>query len=196
MLIIVAIVLGVVLTSGSSSAKPALDGAIDWSTVPDLQTGPPPWPNNSETLESRLAAIGLNALPQEALAFHIHQHLDLYLDGKKVIVPRYIGISVDPTNSANSFLTEIHTHTGDGVIHVESPQTLAYQLGQLFGAWGVKLTATCLGRYCGKLQWWVNGKKQLGDPARLVLKQHQEIVVAFGKPPPTIPTKYDFPAGE
>ena len=47
---------------------------------------------------------------------HIHQHLDLLIDGKKQQVPKDIGIS--PTYG---FLTSLHTHSDDGIMHVESP---------------------------------------------------------------------------
>ena len=40
-LAIVGIVLGVVLTRGSSSASTA--APIKWDSIPGLQTGPPPW---------------------------------------------------------------------------------------------------------------------------------------------------------
>jgi hypothetical protein len=71
-----------------------------------------------------------------------------------------------------------------------------YQLGQLFGEWAVRLNAHCLAQSCGHLEWWVNGTKETGNPAQLVLHQHQEIVIASGTPPPRIPSKYTFPTGE
>jgi hypothetical protein len=42
----------------------------------------------------------------------------------------------------------------------------------------------------------VNGKRQTGNPAELVLRPHQEIVIASGTPPAKIPGHYDFSAGE
>jgi hypothetical protein len=96
----------------------------------------------------------------------------------------------------SSFITEMHTHDASGVLHVESAKNRPYTLGQFFGEWSVGLTATCLGRYCGDLHWWVDGKRQTGDPADLVVKPHQEIVIAAGKPPTHIPARYGFPAGE
>ena len=54
--------------------------------------------------------------------------------------------------SGGSFITEIHTHQPDGVIHVESGQDRPYTLGQLFGEWSVRLNARCVGRYCGGSQ--------------------------------------------
>jgi hypothetical protein len=193
-LIAVAIALPIALTSSSGKVKRALTGPINWVDLPGLLTGPPPWAANTSTMTARLPALGLNALGQEALDFHIHQHLDLYVNGKRAAVPRYVGIAIDPSTQ-QPILTELHTHDSTGLIHVESAQHLDYVLGQFFGVWGVKLTGTCIGRYCGNLHWWVNGKPGVGNPANLVLKSHQEIVIAYGKPPASIPSKYRFPAG-
>jgi len=162
-----------------------------------MQTGAPPWNNGSTTLSLRLSSIGLSQLSAEQTAFHIHQHLDLYVNGKHITVPQAIGFGRDPTSGQYAFITELHTHNPLGIIHVEAAQSLSYKLGQFFGAWGVRLTGNCLGEFksgCDNLQWWLNGKKQTGDPANLVLKNHQVIVIAVGKPPAKIPSSYDFAA--
>jgi hypothetical protein len=163
---------------------------IDWSSVPDLQTSPPPWSSESSLLPQRLAPAGLHALTTEGTALHIHQHLDLYVNGRKATVPALVGID-EPAG----FLTELHTHDSSGIIHVESPVAKQFTLGQFFCEWGVKLTATCLGPYRGRLSWWVNGVRRHGDPAQLVLRRHQEIVIAAGNPPANVPASYAFPLG-
>jgi hypothetical protein len=185
--VVAVIVVAIVLASGGSSAKPV---QVDFAQLPVLQTGPPPWNNGSGALQGNLAGVHLQALAQEALAFHIHDHLDVYVNGKHVAVPAGIGIS--------SFITELHTHAANGVVHVESPKKQPYTLGQFFGEWAVRLSASCLGRYCGHLHWWVNGKAQSGNPAdlNLVDPPHQEIVVAAGKRPAHIPSTYKFARGE
>jgi hypothetical protein len=191
-LVIVGAVLGVVLSrGGSSSAATSSSTQIPWSDIPGLQTGPPPWNSSSAVLPDRLQLLKLNALGQEGTVIHIHQHLDVFVNGKKVSVPALIGID---TNAG--FLTELHTHDTSGVLHVESATKRNYVLGQVFGEWGVKLTQQCLGSYCTGVKWWVNGKKMTGNPAQLILKPHQEIVIAVGKQPFSIPSSYKFPAGE
>lgn len=192
-LVVVAIVLAVVLTrgGGSSAAATSSSSQIPWGDIPGLQTGPPPWNNSDAVLSDRLQLLDLKALGAEGTVIHIHQHLDVYVNGKKVTVPALVGI-----NTSSGFLTELHTHDTSGVLHVESETRRNFVLGQFFGEWGVKLTSTCLGTYCGHLHWWVNGKKMVGNPAQLVLKAHQEIVIAVGKPPFTIPSNYRFPLGE
>ena len=186
--IVVAVVLALVLTNrGSSTSTPR---AIPWAQLGTLQTGPPPWNNGVGGLTDRLAPLGLSQLGAEGTVLHIHQHLDLYVNGKKVTLPALIGIY------DNSYLTELHVHDNSGVIHVESPVQKTFTLGQLFGEWGVKLTANCVGSYCGHVKWWVNGTRITGDPAQLDLRAHQEIVIAAGPPPLVVPKSYKFPAGE
>jgi hypothetical protein len=186
--VVVAVVLALVLTGGSSSSS--APRTIPWSQLGQLQTGPPPWNNGVAGLTDRLAPIGLSQLGAEGSVLHIHQHLDLYVNGKKVTLPALIGIY------DNSYITEVHVHDNSGVIHVESPKQRDFTLGQLFAEWGVKLTANCVGRYCGHVKWWVSGQQVTGDPAALKLRAHQEIVIAAGPPPLVIPKSYKFPSGE
>jgi len=186
--VVIAAVLALVLTrNGSPSAAPA---TIPWAELWPLQTGPPPWNNGVGGLTDRLKPLGLTPLGQEGTVLHIHQHLDLYVNGKHVTLPALVGIN------DSSYITEVHVHDNSGVIHVESPRQATYKLGQLFGEWGVKLTASCVGSYCGHLKWWVNGQRVTGDPAELDLRSHQEIVIAQGPPPLVVPKSYKFPAGE
>jgi hypothetical protein len=157
-----------------------------------VQTGPAPWNAALDTLPDRLKPLGLNALTNEGEVIHIHQHLDIFENGKKVTVPSQIGIY------DGQFLTELHTHDASGVMHVESPTKRNFDLAQFFGVWGVRLTPSCVGGYCKELTPWkmyVNGKEYLGDPRALVLKPHQEIAIVIGTPPKSIPSKYKFPAG-
>lgn len=186
---LVAIVLGVVLLKGSGSPSSAGIN-VDFAKLSGLQTGPPPWNNGTAGLPDRLQPLGLQQLSTEGSVLHIHQHLDLYVNGKKVLLPAQVGIY------ANTWLTELHTHDTTGVMHVESPTKRDFSLGQFFGVWGVKVTANCAGSECGKLSWWVNGVEQSGDPARLILNAHQEIAIVLGQPPHVVPKSYNFAAGE
>jgi hypothetical protein len=197
-LVIVAIALGIALTRGKSKPPAlALPNAISWKDLPALQPGKPPWSNDSSTLQARIPALGLNSLSQEALAFHIHAHLDVFVNGTPVAVPKYIGIHIDPTSSQSTFITELHTHHADGIIHVESAKHLNYQLKSFFGEWGIRLTSKCMGSFkgsCDNLQFWIDGVKQTGDPGQIILKNHDEIAISVGKRPATIPKTFDFAA--
>jgi len=60
----------------------------------------------------------------------------------------------------------------------------------------VRLNADCVGGYCQEVTPWkvyVDGREYTGDPAKLVLKSHQEIAFVIGTPPKKIPAKYKFP---
>jgi len=129
-------------------------------------------------------------LTTEGTVLHHHAHLDLFVNGRRVTVPALVGI-----DEQAGFLTELHTHDPSGIIHVESPVQRSFTLGQFFCEWGVKLSATCLGPYRGELAWWVNGRRMHGNPALLGLQQHQEVVIAAGRPPTTVPASYAFPPG-
>jgi hypothetical protein len=188
-LAIIGIVLFVVLRDenpGTSSAAPT----STYNSLPGIRKTKAPWPPEYASLSDRLAPLGLSALSQEQLAFHIHQHLDVFVDGKPVPggVPQYIGIN------DNAYITELHTHTPDGIIHVESAKQVDYTLGQFFGEWAVFLDRQCVGAYCNGLKWYVNGVQQTGNPQNLVLRNHQQIAIVVGKPPKKIPATYDWEA--
>jgi hypothetical protein len=184
-------------TATSSSAGVKLGPSFGSMTaLPGVLTTKPPWPNNTGKLQQRLRAIGLAPLTQEGQVLHIHQHLDLFADGRRVTVPANIGI-----DASGGFLAALHTHDTTGIIHVESPVQASYTLGQFFGVWGVRLDARCIGGLCAggakRLRAWVNGKPLAADPTRIILDQHQEIVLAYGtaaQVPKPLPKSYDFAA--
>ena len=158
--------------------------AVNVQALSGLASGPPPWPAEIEHLRARLDAIGVPA--RAGLTLHVHQHLDVFVNGRRVVVPAGIGIG-------DGFLSPLHTHDDSGVIHVESTTVRSYSLAELFAVWGVRLTKTCLVDECadGKLHLFVNGKRA-ADPNRIVLSQHLEIAVAFGPPPKPVPSSYRF----
>jgi hypothetical protein len=171
--------------------------AIDPNTLAGIETTNEPWQTELSNLLSRLHAIGLRPLPQEGTALHIHQHLDLYVHGKQVVVPASIGI-----NEAAGYISPIHTHDTTGVIHIESPTVRDFTLGEFFDVWGLRFTQQSIGGYTSDatntLAVYVNGQPYAGDPRALVLGVHQEIVVEFGTDkelPNPVPSTYVFGAG-
>lgn len=166
------------------------------ASVPGVLTTPPLWPANAGRLQLRLRAIGLDPLTAEGQALHIHQHLDLFANGRHVTVPANIGI-----DASGQFLAALHTHDTSGIMHVESPVVTSFTLGQFFAVWGVRLDARCIGGLCARgakrLRAWVNGKPVAADPTRIILAEHQEIVLAYGtaaQAPDPLPKSYDFAA--
>jgi hypothetical protein len=191
--LIAAIVLGVFLLrdsgGGSSNTTTSVAG---YNALPGIRKTKAPWPPEYEFLADRLPPLGLTTLPQEAVATHYHSHLDIFVDGKHVAVPKYIGI-----NLGANYLTELHTHDTRGVIHVESPKSNDhFSLGQFVAEWGVFLNSRCIGGHCDGLKWYLNGKLQTGNPQKYVLQPHDEVAIVVGKPPAKIPSSYKFLGGE
>jgi hypothetical protein len=181
-------------SSGGSSAGPP---SVPPDRLPGQLVGPAPWSANVRLLRRRLAAIGLPALDAEGTALHIHQHLDIYVNGRRVPLPAGIGI-----DELDGFISPLHTHDTSGVIHVESPKVETFTLGQFFAVWGVRLTPRCLGGYCSDgaraVRVYAGGRRISGDPRRLPLAAHQEIVVTYGTPgqlPKPVSSRHDFPLG-
>ena len=158
--------------------------------LPGIQVGPAPWFPEWNSLAARLRADGLPVLSAEAFVVHIHQHLDLYVRGKHEPIPALIGINVK-----ERYLSPFHTHDFSGVIHVESPTRRTFTLGQFWDVYGVRFDSHCVGGVCGRVRVWVNGRRWTGSPRAVVLRSHEEIVVAVGAPPARIPRRYGFPAG-
>jgi hypothetical protein len=187
-------------TTTAASGGPELGPAFgDMNSLPGALKTPPPWPRNEATLQLRLRAIGLDPLTQEGQVVHIHQHLDLFVDGKSVEVPGDVGIGPQ-----SAFISDLHTHAAypPGIIHVESPTQAQFTLGQFFAVWGVPLSASCIGSLCEKgakqLSVFVDGKPLKGDPTRIILAERQEIVIAYGtkaQVPDPVPATYDWPEG-
>jgi hypothetical protein len=189
---VLAVVLAFQFTGGSggSASANATASAPNESQLIGLQTGPAPWNPGLDHLTDRLKPLGLQALGAEGTVEHIHQHLDIFVDGKHITVPALIGIY------DGQYITELHTHDTSGIMHVESPTKRSFSLGQFFGVWGVRMDANCIGGYCKpKTPWrvYVNGLNEPGNPADLALKAHQEIAIVIGKKrPKQIPSTYNF----
>jgi hypothetical protein len=162
-------------SNGGSSAGPP---SVPPTRLPGVLVGPAPWSSNVRLLRERLAAIGLPALSVEGTTLHIHQHLDVFVNGKRVTVPAGIGI-----DELDGFISPLHTHDTSGVVHVESPAIRPFTLAEFFGVWGVPLAHARV---------YVDGK---GAKPGARLEPHQEIAVIFGRAPRRIPTRYDFPYG-
>jgi hypothetical protein len=193
----VVLVAGVGAVAVSAAHRGRHPATAAGAALAGLQTGPAPWGADSGDLAERLQAIGVPPLsPVEGTVIHIHQHLDIYVDGHQVTVPA--GVGIDPVAG----FAPLHTHDPSGIIHVESPTVRSYTLGEFFAVWGVRFTPACLGGYCAgggrQLRVYVDGRPYQGDPTGLVLAAHQELVVAFGTAaqlPSPVPSSYPFPAG-
>ena len=65
---------------------------------------------------------------KEALAVHYHAHVDIIVNGVAQTVPAGVGFAIQ--NSQETGITVLHTHDTSGVIHIESPTSIPYTLGE------------------------------------------------------------------
>jgi hypothetical protein len=135
--------------------------------------------------------VGVNTMEQ--LAYHIHAHLTIYVNGVQKAIPYGIGI-VPPwqtTGSGSSTFVSggskfyyLHTHDETGVIHIEAPTNTQYTLGNFFGVWGQPLSSSQVGPAKGTVYTYVNGTKYTGNPADIQLSAHENIQLNVGKDMP------------
>ena len=166
------------------------------------------WPAPPNPLELARKA-GLVPEKKESFDHHVHAHLDVFVDGRPVVVPAGLGINItDPgvrsggTGLGKSYggisgcgqpcISPLHTHDASGIVHTESASATPNTLGELFTEWGLTLSAQCVSTHCGGVKAYVNGKEAAGDPGAIELLDHEEIAVVVGTPPSSIPSKGDF----
>jgi hypothetical protein len=185
-------------------------GVQDAKPAPEPANGGIPWPAPSDPLDLAIAA-GLDPTTHEFLDFHVHSHLDVFVNGSPVEVPAGIGIDIEdpavqtvqtdlgPTYGgidppcAQPCISPLHTHGTDGILHTESAVDHPNTLGQFFTEWGVALTDTCVGGYCSavaSIQVFVNGEPYDGDPAQIQLNDRLEIAIVIGSPPEEVPSTF------
>jgi hypothetical protein len=136
----------------------------------------------------RVAAAGLPHSATEALTFHYHSHLDIFVNGQSEPVAASIG-RVD-----QSFFSPLHTHATSGLIHIEAPRDQRFTMAMLFTEWGVRLTDNCVGGYCRpttRIVAYVNGKADAEPMPTIAFTKGREIALVIGSPPATIPAAWD-----
>jgi hypothetical protein len=132
---------------------------------------------------------GIRCDSSEQVAYHIHSHLTVYVNGVLRPVPAGIGIvkpvaqqsANGPFDSASQCYYWLHVHAQDGVIHVEAPSQTTYTLGQFFAIWGQPLTAAQVGPARGAVTVFVNGVRYSGGPSGIPLTSHKDIQLDVGK---------------
>lgn len=136
------------------------------------------------------AVDGIRCLGGESLAFHTHAHLAIFVDGRPRRVPYGVGIR-DPqvaSTPAGAFVEAgscfywLHTHSADGVIHVESPVVRRYTLGDFFDVWGQTLAGQRVGPAHGHVTAFYDGRLFMGDPREMPLAAQAQIQLDVGRP--------------
>jgi hypothetical protein len=138
---------------------------------------------------------GVKCQSSEQAAYHIHAQLTIYVNGQLRPVPLGIGIvpPVVQQSASGPFASApsggcyywMHTHAQDGVIHIESPTSKVYTLGDFFAIWGQPLSSNQVGPATGAVTVYVNGKRYSGDPSSIDLSPHEAIQLDVGTPAPS-----------
>lgn len=133
----------------------------------------------------------------EMVQVHVHTHLALFVNGKQVQIPAYIGMAPTPQGGC---LYWLHTHGPDGIMHVEAgtaeaPNGGHYTLGNFFDIWGYPLSSDQVGPFKGYVTAYVDGTPYTGDPRQIALQSRKQIVLEVGQP--TVPPpNYAFPPND
>ena len=147
----------------------------------------------------------------EFLQYHVHAHLDVFVNGKPIRVPAGIGINIKDPGVTSAKLADgttayggielcrrvcispLHTHDDTGVLHTETKTVHPNRLGQFFTEWAVRLTPECVGGYCkpaAPIAIYVDGERFSGDPREIELSDLKEIAIVIGTPPDSIPSEF------
>ena len=182
-------------SSSSDTSKPS-------TAASDLEV--PSWSLPADPM-SLAREAGLMPDTKEYLTHHVHAHLDVFVNGHPVEIPAGIGIEItDPAvekfgsgyggipeqGCEQICISPLHTHDPDGVIHTEAPSEARFTLGQFFVQMGIRLDGSCVDEFCTPdvpVAVVVDGQRQSGNPADIVLRDNQEIAIVIGTPPEEIP---------
>ncbi|MCX6398032.1 MAG: hypothetical protein NTV23_16205 [Propionibacteriales bacterium] len=199
----------------AASAVPVLLGTLAACGSTSRPAAADPGPDSAKTFfgpegmavqEGKLLAvpsttrmpIGEFTCSRPDLTFHAHAHLSVYVDGRLRAVPSTIGTyePVIEDTRTGPLVTEaecfynLHTHAQDGVIHFEAPQPREFTLGQFFAVWGQPLSGSQVGRFRGPVTVYVDGRRDLGDPAEIVLTEKRTIQLVVGKDVQPVPVDW------
>jgi hypothetical protein len=201
---VVTLVSGVTAAAATSGDRPAASSSRA-----------PRWPAPSpDRVVGLVTAAGLVPETAERLTYHVHAHLDVFVNGRHETVPAGIGIvTTDPAvhtgtidgqpayggiraPCAQPCISPLHTHAVTGILHTESATRVDNTLGQFFTEWDVPLTAQCVDTYCmpqTRIAIYVNGRRQrFAEAAQIPLSDHKEIALVIGRLPSRIPRTADF----
>lgn len=135
------------------------------------------------------AISGIECNRTEQLNYHVHTHLDVFVDGREQSIPDNVGRLNSP-----SCLYWLHTHSMDGLIHMEAPQTREFTMGQFLDIW--RQTSNSMGFFDsvgGKnVTAYVDGDQLEGNYRDVKLESLKQIAIVYGEPPADIPKDYEF----
>ena len=171
--LVIAVIIFVNALQTSSATVTSSNNVFVGPTPPHLVTGAP--------------VDGAQCGPTESQAQHIHQRLEVVINGKVEYAPPYVGFDV-PKNC----LYWIHMHNDyPGVIHVEAPVQDTFTLGTFFDIWSITpvsgknqptISHTLLNYILHHKPdvAVVNGKAWSGDIRNIPLLYHSLITIGYG----------------
>ncbi len=185
--VIAGVVTTVIVTSSSSSSTPQ---------APPLLAG-------ADSSATGQPVDGIQCETMERTVYHIHAHLAVFVDGSARTVPAGIGVAppqqIATQSDGTPFVVSgscfywLHSHTQDGIIHIESPTPQTYTLGEYFDIWRQPVSLTQVGPARGSVTAYVDGQRWSGDPRGIPLTAHALIQLDVGVG--VGPQGFSFPAG-
>ena len=182
--------------------------ALFWSSTrlraqQAAQTRPTPTVSVADSGGPLPAVNGISCDALESTIEHIHVHLAIFVNGQEQQIPLGVGIG-QPWQVSDSdegpFVTDgacfywLHTHTQDGIVHIESPVRRRFSLGDFFAIWQVALSENQVGPAQGQVITYVNGQRSSTAPQNITLLPHERIQLDIGGDVPPYP--FDFPDGD
>lgn len=168
--------------------------------------------NNKTTTPQSAGGVPCDSL--EHTQVHYHTALQIMYQGNVLPIPANIGISGDPTAPTCFYWLHVHA-ANQNVIHIESPATQTFTLGQFFAVWSTwnkaqglpnePLDATHVSTLTltpdEKLVIYIDlqdgkgAQVYTGDPKAIVLKAHEVITLEITPPDVTPPPAFTFTSG-
>lgn len=119
--------------------------------------------------------VALTCTTDMATEFHIHPILAIYINGEQQVIPANIGIRP-------GCMTALHTHTSDGILHVESPERRDFTLADFFAVWEQPFTREEILGYQvdpeHRIRMTVNGET-VETYGETVLHDHDQIAIYY-----------------
>ncbi len=171
---------------------------------------------NNQPAPGPSAVAGIPCDRLEHTQVHYHTALQIVYQGEIVNLPDNVGINTDASGNGSCYYW-LHVHAADkNVIHVESPASQTFTLGQFFEVWDAwskhnggpaepfdathvsTLTLTPDQKLAVYIDLQDGKGPQLyaGDPKQIVLKSHEVITVEITPPDVSPPPSFTFTSGE
>lgn len=167
--------------------------------------------NNKPSTSGNPTVAGIPCDQGEHNQVHYHAAVQIVDQGNVHPIPQNIGIVTDATGNTTCFYW-LHVHPANtNTIHIESPASTAFTLGQFFQVWSTwahqpepldsthvsSLTLTSDQKLVVYIDLGDGKGPQVytGDPKSIVLKSHEVITLEITPPEVTPPPSFTFASG-